>query len=103
MTSHSSQGQTAGRVLVHVDTEKSGLLINKRFAYVSVSRAQYDARIYTDNRSELSRDLSRNLLRPTATKAERGQDSGQMNESRLGGKSHEPEQEQAHGIGLGAP
>ena len=103
MTSHSSQGQTADRVLVHVDTEKSELLVNNRFAYVSVSRGQYDAQIYTDNRSELARDLGRDLLRPTATDAEQVQDSGQMNESRLrlGGKSHEPEQEQAHGIGLG--
>ena len=33
VTSHSSQGQTADRVLVHVDTEKSELLINNRFAY----------------------------------------------------------------------
>jgi len=40
VTSHSSQGQTADRVLIHVDTEKSELLVNNRFAYVSVSRAQ---------------------------------------------------------------
>jgi ATP-dependent exoDNAse (exonuclease V) alpha subunit len=38
VTSHSSQGQTAERVLIHVDTEKSELLVNNRFAYVSVSR-----------------------------------------------------------------
>ena len=102
MTSHSSQGQTADRVLVHVDTEKSELLVNNRFAYVSVSRGQYDAQIYTDNRSELARDLGRDLVRPTATDAEQVQDSARMNESRLlGGKSHEPEQEQAHGMGLG--
>ena len=101
VTSHSSQGQTADRVLIHVDTEKSELLINNRFAYVSLSRGKYDAQIYTDNRSELARDLSRDLLRPTATEAEQGQDSGQVNESRIGGKSHEPEQEQAHGSGLG--
>ena len=101
VTSHSSQGQTADRVLVHVDTEKSELLVNNRFAYVSVSRGQYDAQIYTDNRSELARDLSRDLLRPTATEAEQRQDSGQAIESGIGGKSREPEQEQAHGIGLG--
>ena len=66
VTSHSSQGQTAERVLIHVDTEKSQLLVNNRFAYVSVSRAQYDARIYTNNRSELARDLSRDLTQRTA-------------------------------------
>jgi len=30
VTSHNSQGQTADRVLVHVDTEKSELLVNNR-------------------------------------------------------------------------
>jgi ATP-dependent exoDNAse (exonuclease V) alpha subunit len=53
VTSHSSKGQTAERVLIHVDMEKSELLVNNRFAYVSVSRAQYNVRIYTDDRSEL--------------------------------------------------
>ena len=43
VTSRSSQGQTADRVLIKVDTEKSELLVNNRFAYVSVSRAQHDA------------------------------------------------------------
>jgi len=66
VTSHSSQGQTADRVLIHVDTEKSELLVNNRFAYVSVSRGQYDAQIYTNDRSELARDLSRDLTQRTA-------------------------------------
>src|SRR5262249_27220150 len=101
VTSHSSQGQTADRVLIHVDTDKSELLVNNRFAYVSVSRGQYEAQIYTDNRSERARDLSRDLSRPTATEAEQRQDSGQAIQSGNGGKSHEPEQQQAHGIGLG--
>jgi ATP-dependent exoDNAse (exonuclease V) alpha subunit len=39
VTSHSSQGQTAERVLINVDTEKSEVFVNNRFAYVSVSRA----------------------------------------------------------------
>jgi hypothetical protein len=39
MTSHSSQGQTADRVLIHVDTELGAKdLLNSRTAYVSVSR-----------------------------------------------------------------
>jgi ATP-dependent exoDNAse (exonuclease V) alpha subunit len=66
-TSHSSQGQTADRVLIHVDTEKSELLVNNRFAYVSVSRAQHDAHIYTNDGSELSRSLSRESSQRTAT------------------------------------
>ncbi len=70
VTSHSSQGQTAQRVLVHVDTEKSELLVNERFAYVSVSRAQHDAHIYTNDGSELSRTLSRESSQRTATEVE---------------------------------
>ena len=36
VTSHSSQGQTADRVLVHVDTEQAGeKLVNRRLAYVA--------------------------------------------------------------------
>ena len=66
VTSHSSQGQTAQRVLIHVDTDKSELLINNRFAYVSVSRAQYDAEIYTNDKSELGRDLNRDVTQHTA-------------------------------------
>jgi ATP-dependent exoDNAse (exonuclease V) alpha subunit len=41
MTSHSSQGQTADRVLIHVDTELGAkTLLNSRMAYVSVSRGR---------------------------------------------------------------
>ncbi len=39
VTSHSSQGLTAERVLVNMDTDVHPELINNRFAYVSVSRA----------------------------------------------------------------
>jgi len=67
VTSHSSQGQTARRVLIHVDTDKSELLVNDRFAYVSVSRAQHDAHIYTNDGSKLSRTLSRESSQRTAT------------------------------------
>jgi ATP-dependent exoDNAse (exonuclease V) alpha subunit len=46
VTSHSSQGQTADRVLIHVDyAEAHGVLLNSRMAYVSVSRAQFDVKM----------------------------------------------------------
>src|SRR5262245_51972961 len=62
VTSHSSQGQTAGRVLVHVETERaSKKLVNQRLAYVAVSRGQHDARIYTDDRTRLARALDRDV------------------------------------------
>jgi len=44
VTSHSSQGQTADRVLVHVDTEQAGeKLVDRRLAYVAVSRGATSA------------------------------------------------------------
>ena len=70
VTSHSSQGQTADRVLIQVDTDKSELLVNNRFAYVSVSRGQYDAHIYTNDADKLSSSLSRESSQRSATEVE---------------------------------
>jgi ATP-dependent exoDNAse (exonuclease V) alpha subunit len=68
VTSHSSQGQTADRVLIHVDTERAGeKLINRRLAYVAVSRGRYDAQMYTNDKTQLVRGLSRDVSRQTAT------------------------------------
>jgi len=62
MTSHSSQGQTADRVLIHVDTELGAKdLLNSRMAYVSVSRGRYDAQIYTNNVATLGQALGRDV------------------------------------------
>ena len=100
VTSHSSQGQTADRVLIHVDTEKSELLVNNRFAYVSVSRAQHDAHIYTNDGSKLSRSLSRESSQRTATEVEQ-QPAAAKAESinpRVGRPS---EEEQGHSLGIG--
>jgi conjugative relaxase-like TrwC/TraI family protein len=55
VASHSSQGQTAERVLIHVDTELAAKdLLNRRRAYVAVSRGQWDAQIFTNNRGKLA-------------------------------------------------
>lgn len=60
VTSHSSQGQTADRVLVHIDTERAGeALVNRRFAYVGLSRSRYDAQVYTNDKAELTQALGR--------------------------------------------
>ena len=67
VTSHSSQGATADRVLVHVDTEQAREeLINSRLAYVSVSRGRYDAQIYTNNAEKLGEELSRDVSKQSA-------------------------------------
>jgi conjugative relaxase-like TrwC/TraI family protein len=100
VTSHSSQGQTADRVLIHVDTDKSENLVNNRFAYVAVSRGQYDAQIYTNNQDELARDLARDLSRRTATDAHEEEQSPQHTQLTSTGHA-DREQEHAQGIGLG--
>jgi conjugative relaxase-like TrwC/TraI family protein len=101
VTSHSSQGQTAQRVLIHVDTEKSELLVNNRFAYVSVSRAQHDAHIYTNDRSKLSRSLSRENSQLTATEVEEQLAAPKAEPlSARGVRPSEEEQGQSLGIGL---
>jgi len=71
VTSHSSQGQTADRVLIHVDTEQARAeLINSRMAYVSVSRAQFDVQMYTNDAKALGYELSRDVSHPTAIQQE---------------------------------
>jgi hypothetical protein len=66
VTSHSSQGLTADRVLINVDTTAHPELINTRFAYVSVSRASNDARIYTNNVATLADRLSADVSKASA-------------------------------------
>jgi conjugative relaxase-like TrwC/TraI family protein len=67
VTSHSSQGQTADRVLIHVDSSQAhGELLNSRMAYVSVSRAQFDVQMYTNDAKMLGQQLSRDVSNPSA-------------------------------------
>jgi ATP-dependent exoDNAse (exonuclease V) alpha subunit len=103
VTSHSSQGQTADRVLIHVDTDKSEPLVNNRFAYVSVSRGQYDVQIYTNDRSELARNLSRDNSQRTPTETQEQEQIGAKIEplSKRGERPAGEEQGQGLGIGLG--
>ena len=68
MTSHSSQGATVDRVLIHIDTGESRnrALINETLAYVATSRPRYDAQIFTDDPSKLTTALSRKQENATA-------------------------------------
>jgi ATP-dependent exoDNAse (exonuclease V) alpha subunit len=71
MTSHSSQGQTADRVLIHVDTGLGAQdLLNSRTASFSVSRGRYDAQIYTNDASTLGQALSRDVSHSPAIQQE---------------------------------
>jgi ATP-dependent exoDNAse (exonuclease V) alpha subunit len=67
VTSHSSQGQTAERVLIHVDTELAAKdLLNSRMAYVAVSRGAHDAQIFTTDREKLPIALGHDVSRQSA-------------------------------------
>jgi conjugative relaxase-like TrwC/TraI family protein len=62
VTSYSSQGQTADRVLINIDTELGRKdLLNSRMAYVAVSRGAHDAQVFTNNASALGQVLSRDM------------------------------------------
>jgi ATP-dependent exoDNAse (exonuclease V) alpha subunit len=67
VTSHSSQGQTADRVLVHIDLERAGeQLVNQRLAYVSLSHGRDDAQIYTNDKTQLAAALDRDVSHRSA-------------------------------------
>jgi hypothetical protein len=101
MTICRSQGPTADRVLIHLDTENSELLIN-HFTCVAVSHGQYDAQIYTNDRIELAHNLGRDLSRRTAPEGQEHDTIAQkVVRLPLHHDSHEREQEYAQGIEFG--
>jgi conjugative relaxase-like TrwC/TraI family protein len=77
VTSHNSQGLTADRVIANIDTESPRSLINKRLAYVAISRASQDARIYTNDAETLGARLATDVTKTAAldftTKAEQAE------------------------------
>jgi len=97
VTSHSSQGQTADRVLIHVDTELGPKdLLNSRMAYVAVSRGQYDAQIFTSNREKLPAALGHDVSHQSAHMPEMKQQQAVTPQREIA-----PQQEQRSDIGLG--
>lgn len=59
VTSYSAQGKTMDRVLVNAETTETDMLLNQRMAYVAMSRARFDARVYTDSAADLGGALNR--------------------------------------------
>ena len=99
MTSHSSQGQTARRVLIHVDTELLAKdLLNSRMAYVSVSRGTQDAQLFTNDREKLPTALGHDISKQTANSP---QISTQQTIAPQQEISKAPQQEHGMGLGLG--
>ncbi len=66
VTSHSSQGLTAERVLVHADTGVHPDLLNSRFGYVSISRASHAATLFTDDMTKLAPQLGADVSKTSA-------------------------------------
>ncbi len=66
VTSHSAQGLTAERVLVHADTSVHPDLLNSRFGYVAISRASHDAMLFTNDAASLTGSLSNDISKASA-------------------------------------
>jgi ATP-dependent exoDNAse (exonuclease V) alpha subunit len=66
VTSHSAQGLTAERVLVHADTGVHPDLLNSRFGYVSISRASHEATLFTDDWAKLGPQLGADVSKTSA-------------------------------------
>jgi conjugative relaxase-like TrwC/TraI family protein len=81
MTSYSSQGQTADRVIIHVAARdlENRELVNRRFAYVALSRAREDVQIYTNDATTLAVKLDRPVSKEVAIeiKPPRGEEFGE--------------------------
>jgi ATP-dependent exoDNAse (exonuclease V) alpha subunit len=99
MTSHSSQGQTASRVLIHVDTELLAKdLLNSRMAYVSVSRGAHDAQLFTNDRDKLPTVLGHDISKQTANSPQINTEQTIASQQEL---SKGPQQEHGMGLGIG--
>jgi ATP-dependent exoDNAse (exonuclease V) alpha subunit len=94
VTSHSSQGQTAERVLVHVDTELGAKdLLNNRMAYVAISRGAHDAQLFTNDREKLPLALGHDVSHQSAYAPEIAKSVQQQETT--------PKQEHSYGHGIG--
>jgi hypothetical protein len=90
VTSHSSQGLTAGRVIANVDTESSRSLINTRLAYVAISRASEDVRIYTNNAETLGERLATDISKTAAVDFRQASSTEQTRQAVSAFRSNDP-------------
>jgi ATP-dependent exoDNAse (exonuclease V) alpha subunit len=97
VTSYSSQGQTAERVLINVDTELGARdLLNSRMAYVSVSRGAHDAQLFTNDREKLPAALGHEVSRESAHVPAHKPEQSIAPQQEIG-----PRHEQGPGLGIG--
>jgi conjugative relaxase-like TrwC/TraI family protein len=81
-TSHSAQGATVDRVIVNVDSMRSAQLVNQRQLYVSISRARWDAKVYTDDRKAMGLAVARKQEKSIAIDAVRELREQEIKQSR---------------------
>ncbi len=97
VTSHSSQGQTADRVLIHVDTELGAKdLLNNRMAYVAVSRGAYDAQLFINDREKLGSALGHDVSHKSAHVTEKTPERSIAPQREI-----TPKEEHSFGMGFG--
>lgn len=61
---------------MHVETDRAAeKLVNRRLAYVAVSRGRFDAQLYTDDKGKLGRMLDRDVSHRSAMERENGPSS----------------------------
>jgi conjugative relaxase-like TrwC/TraI family protein len=82
VTSHSSQGQTVDHVIVNADTRENVALLNRRMAYVALSRAREEGMIFTDSKERLTEAFARGYDKTMALEslAESGKHTEQRQE-----------------------
>ncbi|HTW31121.1 MAG TPA: AAA family ATPase, partial [Candidatus Sulfotelmatobacter sp.] len=66
VTSHSAQGLTSERVLIHADTSVHPDLLSSRFGYVAVSRTSHETTIFTDDLNRFGHQLSAEVNKTSA-------------------------------------
>jgi hypothetical protein len=99
MTSHSSQGETANRMLIHVDTELAAKdLLNNRMAYVSVSRGAFDAQLFTNDREKMPTALGHDLSKHSAHVTEISPEQTIATQQEI---AKGPQQDRGIGLGIG--
>lgn len=72
-TVHSAQGLTTDRMMVDLDTRS--LTTGRDLYYVAISRARYEATVYTDSRAELPAAVNREPVKTAAMDIQRERDA----------------------------
>lgn len=104
VTSYSSQGQTVNRVLAEIDTRAPDVVVNRRTAYVTASRARTEVTIYTDSAERLGAALARQVDKSTALEAVYGRPEAipqlrEVSDGQTGRTQTEAGADRARGVG----